>query len=331
MIASGCSGALDLAICALLNAGDTLLVPKPGFPLYTTLCESRGIRVLQYRCDHTKSWEADTGHIRELVGEARAGGSSGVVLLTNNPSNPCGSVWRDEHVREVMGVAEECRTPVIADEIYWNLAFPGLGRASLPAAAATLTVPVLTVGGIAKEFMVPGWRLGWVVNHDRGGVFSGGGAWGGLMALTALVLGANTLVQSALPGLLCPPPQSPSALALAEYKAQTLALLEAHATFTVQALESIPGVRVIHPQGAMYCMFQVPAGRVGRSEGEEERSDVVFARTLLAQENVFVLPGSAFSAPGFCRVVITPPLDKLKEAFERVKGFVARNYTGGGV
>lgn len=331
MIASGCSGALDLAICALLNAGDTLLVPKPGFPLYTTLCESRGIRVLQYRCDPSRSWEADTGHIRELVAEARAGGSSGVVLLTNNPSNPCGSVWRDEHVREVMGVAEECRTPVIADEIYWNLAFPGLGRASLPAAAATLTVPVLTVGGIAKEFMVPGWRLGWVVNHDRGGVFSGGGAWGGLMALTALVLGANTLVQSALPGLLCPPPQSPSALALAEYKAQTLALLEAHATFTVQALESIPGVRVIHPQGAMYCMFQVPAGRVGRSEGEEERSDVVFARTLLAQENVFVLPGSAFSAPGFCRVVITPPIDKLKEAFERVKGFVARNYTGGGV
>ena len=65
--------------------------------------------------------------------------------------------------------------------------------------------------------------------------------------------------------------------------------------------------------------------------GARDDTLTLFARTLLAQENVFVLPGSAFSAPGFCRVVITPPIDKLKEAFDRIKGFVARNYTRGGV
>ena len=322
MIASGCSGALDLAICALLNAGDTLLVPKPGFPLYTTLCESRGIRVLQYRLNHLRDWEVDLEHMKEMAAEGKVGGGT-CVLLLNNPSNPCGSVWRAEHTEEIMRIAEELRTPVIADEIYWNLAFPGLGRSATPAAASTTTVPVLTVGGIAKEFMVPGWRLGWVACHDRGGALST--VWQGLIALTALVLGANTLVQSSLPSLLCPPPSSPFAESLRDYKTSILSMLQEHASFTVKSLEAIQGLRVIHPQGAMYCMFQVPLGRKG-AERREERDDLVFTRNLLAQENVFLLPGSAFSAPGFCRVVITPPLEKLAEAFKRIGEFVRRNY-----
>ena len=322
VIASGCSGALDLAICALLNAGDTLLVPKPGFPLYTTLCESRGIRVLQYRLDHLRDWEVDIEHVREVAALGKAGGAT-CVLLLNNPSNPCGSVWREEHLRDIMRLAEEIRTPVIADEIYWNLAFPRLGRHALPAASATSTVPVLTVGGIAKEFMVPGWRLGWVACHDRGGALAS--VWNGLIALTALVLGANTLVQSTLQGLLCPPPPSPASEMLQKYKAGVLSKLQEHADFTLERLQRIPGIRVINPQGAMYCMFQVPSGRRGASN-PEERDDVAFSRDLLAEENVFLLPGSAFSAPGFCRVVITPPIDKLAEAFKRIHEFVSRNY-----
>ena len=323
VIASGCSHALDLAITALLNPGDALLVPRPGFPLYTTLCESRGIRVLQYACDPHRDWEVDLAHLGGLLraegAAAAARPGAAVALLLNNPSNPCGSVWADAHLREVMALAEGARVPVIADEIYWRLPFPRLGRSPLPAAGATRAVPVLTVGGIAKEFMVPGWRLGWVCVHDRGGALRE--VKRGLKALSQLVMGANTVVQALLPRLLTPAAGGEEAAALAAWRGDTLARLQAHAEFTVARLRAIPGLLVVEPQGAMYCMFRVPAGAGGAHD------DLAFARGLLEEENVFVLPGSAFSAPGFCRVVITPPLEKLGEAFERMAGYVARAFT----
>jgi tyrosine aminotransferase len=340
VIASGCSHALDLALCALLNPGDTLLVPRPGFPLYTTLCESRGMRVVQYACDPLRDWEVDVPALCTQLGEATAGGSRAALLL-NNPSNPCGSVWPDAHVRELLAAAERFRVPVVADEIYWKLPFPRLGRYPLPAAGATRTVPVLTVGGLAKEFMVPGWRVGWVVVHDRGGAL--GEVRRGLKALSQLIMGANTVVQAALPRLLRPAGGSAEAAALDAWRGDTLARLQAHAEFTVAALRAIPGLLVVEPQGAMYCMFRVPAG-APRSAGTggagasgapvaaigepplPAHDDLAFARALLEEENVFVLPGVAFSAPGFCRVVITPPIDKLRDAFGRLAEFVKRNY-----
>ena len=334
VIASGCSGALDLAISALLNAGDTLLVPTPGFPLYTTLATSRSIRLAPYRLDPARSWQVDLPDLARALAAATAGGARAALLL-NNPSNPCGSVWSHAHTRAVLAAAEAARVPVIADEIYWHLAFPATGPA-LPAAAATLTVPVLTVGGTAKEYMVPGWRVGWVALHDRGGALAG--VWAGLLALTQLVLGANTLVQGVLPALL--PAPAPGS-ALAAWRADTLARLARHAEYAAERLAGCGSgsgggqLEVIRPQGAMYVMFRVPAGvcggggagaGAGAGAGGGERDDLRFAQRLQAEENVAVLPGSAFSAPGFCRVVITPPLDVLAQAFDRMAAFVARNY-----
>jgi len=336
VIASGCSHALDLAITALLNPGDTLLVPRPGFPLYTTLCESRGMRVAQYACDPLREWEVDLASLEAELAAALARGGRAALLL-NNPSNPCGSVWPDCHTRAVMALAERFAVPVIADEIYWRLPFPRLGRPPLPAAGATRAVPVITVGGLAKEFMVPGWRVGWVCVHDRGGALAE--VRQGLKALSQLIMGANTVAQAALPRLLRPAEGSAEAAALGAWREDTLARLQAHADFTVAALRAIPGLLVVEPRGAMYCMFRVPPGAPRRRAGAAATAgapaaaggggahdDVAFAIALLEEENVFVLPGSAFSAPGFCRVVITPPIDRLRDAFERLAEFVKRNF-----
>ena len=322
VLASGCSGALDLAISALVNAGDTLLVPCPGFPLYTTLCESRGIRLAPYKLDPGKDWEVDLVDFARVL-EATRDAPRRAVLL-NNPSNPCGSVWSHTHTRAVMAAVEAARLPVIADEIYWHLSFPSSAEPALPAAAATTAVPVLTVGGTAKEFMVPGWRLGWVALHDRQGVLRE--VWKGIHALTQLVMGSNTLVQSVLPALLTPERGSAVEAALTAWKAGTLAKLEEHANYCVARLRACSisssstdagaHLVVIQPRGAMYVMFRVPA------DGQGVRDDLLFAQQLLEQQNVFVLPGRAFFCPGFCRVVITPPMEMLALAFDRIERFV---------
>jgi len=308
----------------LLDAGDALLVPRPGFPLYTTLAEARGVAVAPYRLLPERAWEADLAEVEAALAAAAARGARAALLL-NNPSNPCGSVFSRAHVGALLDLAARFRAPVISDEIYAHVVFSGPPFVS--AAAARADVPLLVVGGIAKEFMVPGWRVGWVAAFSEAGARArGGGALAGvrrgLAALSQLTLGASTLAAAALPALLAPPRGGDAEAALAEWRAGTLAQLEGNARAAADALAAVPGVGVVRPAGAMYLMFSVPPPRGARAGARGD--DAAFARALLEQEAVFVLPGAAFGAPGWCRVVFTPPREKLAEACARIAAFCAR-------
>lgn len=190
IMASGGSGALEMAITALVDEGDNLLVPKPGFPLYQVIAESNGSSVKEYPLLPDRDWEVDAAALDALVdGRTRA-------IVVNNPSNPCGSLFGDANLRAILAVAEKHRLPIIADEIYGFMVFSG--NTFRPIASLTSTVPVLSVSGMAKMFLVPGWRVGWIQIHDRGNVLADGGVRQGLMNLSQLILGANTLAQGAL-------------------------------------------------------------------------------------------------------------------------------------
>jgi tyrosine aminotransferase len=348
VLASGCSGAIDLAITVLANPGDVILIPAPAFALYQTLAESKGVAVDHYRLDPTRSWEADLPHLRSLV--ARHGGRVAAILV-NNPSNPCGSVYGEAHLRDILAIAEDARVPIIADEIYGGLVFPSTGASFHALAGLTATVPVLSCGGIAKEFLVPGWRLGWVIVHDRSGALSG--VREGLVNLSQLILGANSLVVAALPSILDPTEGSPEAASLSAFRAATIAQLEHNAALCAVRLSIIPGLSVVVPQGAMYVMFGIEEGFFAAAAAAGEggrvlRNDVDFAEALLAEENVFVLPGTCFTMPRYCRcacvrhltahptpsdpsalplprIVFTAPAAKLCDAFDRLEHFVVRH------
>lgn len=120
------------------------------------------------------------------------------TVVMNNPSNPCGSVFRKQHLLDFLAVCERHHLPVIADEIYCDLVFSG--NEFFPLASLTQTVPVLAVGGLAKKYLVPGWRVGWIFIHDRNDVFAE--VREGLNSLSQLILGSNSLVQAALPEIL---------------------------------------------------------------------------------------------------------------------------------
>jgi hypothetical protein len=211
-----------------------------------------------------------------------------------------------------------CPSPsaVIADEIYGNLVFTG--HTFHPLASLSANVPILAAGGIAKEFLVPGWRVGWTIVHDRHGLFAG--VRKGLMALSQLILGANSLIISALPAILAPQPGSADAESLARFQRDTIAQLERNAHYTASRLAAIRGISVVVPQGAMYVMFSYD-----KTVFPGLADEVALAQALLSEESVFVLPGSAFSMPGFCRIVFCAPMDKLRDAFDRMEAFCARH------
>ena len=205
VIASGCSGALEIAITGMLNEGDNLLMPRPGFPLYQVLAESIGAEVKFYDLLPEQNWEADTAQLDALVDERTR------AVVINNPSNPCGSVYSKRHLLALIAIAQRHKLPIIADEIYGEMTFgdaeffpsnttararkkrgarpsppppaqgstllaPSLRLVCSPqvwpppvCAVAELSeaVPVISVGGLAKQFVVPGWRVGWLMMYGR--------------------------------------------------------------------------------------------------------------------------------------------------------------------
>merc|ERR550534_1644771 len=163
ILCSGCSCALDIAISTLADDGQNILVPRPGFPLYTTLSAGLGIQTREYDLLPDHDWMVDLGHMESLIDHNTA------AIIVNSPSNPCGAVFSPAHLKQILDIAERHKVPIIADEIYDNFVFPG--ETYVPIASLTTTVPVLSCGGLTKRFLVPGWRMGWIVIYDRGHVF----------------------------------------------------------------------------------------------------------------------------------------------------------------
>ena len=133
-----------------------------------------------------------------------------------------------------------------------------------------------------------------------------------MLMMSQLIIGANSLVQAALPDLLLHTPAS--------YHQQLMASLHASASYLHEHINSIAELSCSIPQGAMYLMVRV---HVDQLEGVED--DVAFSQALLREENVFVLPGAVFQAPGFVRLVCCAPVDVMEVAVGRMKDFCRRH------
>ena len=91
--------------------------------------------------------------------------SNTVAIVVVNPSNPCGSVYSKQHLLDILAVAERHFLPIIGDEVYSEMVFKGQQFYSI--ASLSKNVPILSCGGIGKKYLVPGWRLGWILIHDK--------------------------------------------------------------------------------------------------------------------------------------------------------------------
>ncbi|ESO95613.1 hypothetical protein LOTGIDRAFT_227234 [Lottia gigantea] len=303
ILTSGCSSALDLCISCLANPGQNMLMPLPGFSIYKTLAESLGIEVRNYKLLPEKSWEADLNHIEELIDENTAG------IIVNNPSNPCGSVYSKEHLEAILEICEKNKLPVIADEIYEHFVFCGSKYYSL--ASLTTTVPILSCSGLTKRFLVPGWRMGWIVIHDLNDIFVN--VRRGLVKLSQRILGPNTLVQQAIPDIL----KNTSS----EFFEDTLVHMKNNAEIFYSRFREIIGLTPIMPQGAMYMMVGIDIETF-----PVFKCDIQFVEALVKEQSVFCLPASCFQYPNYFRVVLTIPETKVAEACDRIEEFCKKYY-----
>lgn len=304
VLASGCSGAIDLAICVLANRGQNILIPRPGFSLYRTLAESLGVECRDYDLLPDRSWEIDLEHLESLLDDKTA------CIVVNSPSNPCGNVFSRQHIIDILDVASRHKIPILADEIYAHFVFPPQKYFSM--SSLSEDVPILSCGGLTKRFLIPGWRMGWITIHDRNGVFEKG-VRRGLLSLSQRILGPNTVIQGALEEILTETPQA--------FFDNTISAVQKNANIAYEALVKIPGLKPIMPQGAMYMMVAIDMKNF-----PHYKSDVDFTSDMVVEQSVFALPASCFQYPNYFRVVLTVPEDKLRIACERIAEFCADHY-----
>ena len=181
-------------------------------------------------------------HLESLIDENTS------AILVNNPSNPCGSNFTEAHLKDILALAERNYLPIISDEIYAGMNWtkhPFTALYTIPS-----TVPIVTIGGLAKRWCVPGWRVGWVVLHERGGLFKE--LRRGISNLTQTQLHPNTVFQQALPEIL----ETPQG-----FFDGVVDVLKTNARLISEKLAKAPGLKVIEPQGAMYSMVDLSQGK----------------------------------------------------------------------
>ena len=133
-------------------------MPRPGFPLYEVIAQSHGATVVHYNLLPDQGWECDLDQIESILQgeEQRIAPSGGKIvrgILVNNPSNPTGAVYGEEHLAKIVALAERYQVPIVADEIYGDMTFRGAVFHPMANVAARLGygVPIITASGLGKQ------------------------------------------------------------------------------------------------------------------------------------------------------------------------------------
>ena len=295
VVTSGTSEGIELALTALAEAGDEVLIPVPTYPLYTAVLAKIGARAVFYRTDPARGWLPDVDHIRASITRSTR------ALVVIDPNNPTGATYPAAVRRELVEIADRHNFPLLADEVYADLAFDG----PVPALASlNPDAPVISFSSLSKAYLAPGWRMGWLA--------------AGRTERLDEVLGA---IRKLADGRLCSTGPMEYALVAAlegdrSHQETFRAELRARAELTAARLNAIEGMRVVAPTAAFYAMPQVslPPGV----------TDEDYVLGLLRATGILCVYGSGFGtapADGFFRVVFLAPLDELSEIYDALAQF----------
>jgi alanine-synthesizing transaminase len=302
-IGNGVSELIVMAMQALLNTGDEVLVPSPDYPLWTAAVVLAGGTARHYACDEQSGWLPDLDDIRSKVNS----NTRAIVII--NPNNPTGALYPDEMLLEIIEIARQHQLIVYADEIYDKVLYEGAEHTSIAALADD--VLFVTLNGLSKNYRAAGFRSGWAVvsgtkQYARDYI-------AGLTMLASMRLCANVPsqfgIQTALGGY-----QSIDDLVLPTGR------LMRQRDLAWTLLTDIPGVTCVKPKAAMY-LFPCLDPKMYPIEDDEQ-----FVLDLLLEEKVLVVQGSGFNwpQPDHFRVVFLPNSDDLTEALGRVGDFLGR-------
>ncbi|GIU11017.1 MULTISPECIES: pyridoxal phosphate-dependent aminotransferase [unclassified Shewanella] len=301
-IGNGVSELIVMAMQGLLNSGDEVLVPSPDYPLWTAAVHLSGGKAQHYRCDEESDWFPDLEDIKSKITPR----TRGIVLI--NPNNPTGAVYSKELILEVIELCRQNDMILFADEIYDKILYDE--AVHIPAASLSDDILTVTFNGLSKVYRAAGFRVGWMML--TGNLKSAKSYIEGLDMLASMRLCANVpsqhAIQTALGGY-----QSIQELV------QPGGRLRVQRDACVEMLNSIPGVSVKTPKGALYAFAKLDQKKFNLRDDERLVLD------LLKDRKILLVQGSAFNypEPDHVRVVFLPYKEELNKALSEFGDFLA--------
>jgi alanine-synthesizing transaminase len=272
-----------------------VLVPVPTYPLYTAVLAKIGARPATYRTDPKNGWLPDVEHVRSLIKPTTR------ALVVIDPNNPTGATYSTDVRRELLEIADQHNFPLLADEVYADLAFSG----PVPAIASlNPEAPVITFSSLSKAYLAPGWRTGWLAasQTDR---------------LDEVLAGIKKLAD----GRLCStgPMEHAVVAALTGDRSHQRVFRDAlreRAELTTRRLNGIEGISVVAPSAAFYAMPRVAL--------PPDKTDEDFVLELLRATGILCVYGSGFGTnpqDGFFRVVFLASPAELNQIYDDIAEF----------
>ena len=296
-IGNGVSELIPMALQALLENDDEVLVPMPDYPLWTACVSLSGGKAMHYVCDESANWYPDLDDIRSKI-TART-----KALVIINPNNPTGALYPREILEEMVEIARQNNLIIMADEIYDRLVMDGGEHVAIASLAPD--VFCVSMNGLSKSHRIAGFRVGWMVlsgpkSHVKGYIE-------GINMLSNMRLCSNVLaqqvVQTSLGGI-----QSVDKLLLPGGR------IYEQRNFIHKAINDIPGLSAVKPQAGLYIFPKIDQ-EMYRIDDDEE-----FCLRLLKQEKVMLVPGKGFNwnQPDHFRIVYLPTVEELGDVQEKI-------------
>ena len=301
-IGNGVSELITMAMQALLNDGDEVLIPMPDYPLWTAAATLAGGKAVHYLCDEQADWFPDVEDIKSKVTSR----TKAIVVI--NPNNPTGAVYSKELLLEIVEVARQNNLIIFADEIYDKILYDGAVHHHIAALAPDLLT--VTFNGLSKAYRVAGFRQGWMIlngpkKHAKGYIE-------GLDMLASMRLCANVPMQHAIQTALG------GYQSINEFILPGGRLLEQR-NKAYELLNQIPGISCTKPMGALYMFPKIDIKKFNIYDDEKMVFD------LLAQEKVLLVHGRGFNwhSPDHFRIVTLPYVHQIEEALGKFARFLS--------
>ena len=300
-LGNGVSELIMMALQALIENGDEILIPSPDYPLWTAAVQLAGGKAVHYRCDEANEWQPDLDDISsKITSKTRA-----IVII--NPNNPTGAVYSEAMLKALAKLASHHGLLIYSDEIYDKILFDGNKHKSIANYTDEL---VVTFSGLSKNYRVAGFRVGWMM--ISGETEQANDYINGINILASMRLCANMpmqhAVQTALGGY-------QSILDLTEQSGRLYQQMD----YAYNRINSIEGLSCVRPKGAMYLFPKIDTALFGIKDDEQ------FVLDLLMAKHILIVHGKAFnwSEPDHFRLVFLPHMETLESALDNLADFLS--------
>ncbi len=292
VITNGGSEAIEICFTSILNAGDNILTPSPGYPLYEAIVNKLEGEEIQYRLDEENDWQPDIEDMESKINER----TKGIVLI--NPNNPTGSVCSRETLLKIIELARKHNLVIYSDEIYDRLIFDGGEHISIASLANDICF--ITFNGISKNYMAPGWRIGWAIISGPKEICCEYAE--AINKFTRARLCSNHPMQFAIKAALEGPQN---------HIEESIEKLEKRRNICMDILNGIDGISCVAPKGSFYAFPKI----------EGEIDDKKWVEGLIEETGVVTVHGSGFGCPGHFRIVLLPDEKTLEKACNSISKY----------